>query len=321
MATTEVKHRARSMEEFRAGQREFGEAAMAARDAAPPFVTSPTDIIISPYGKCGTTMTQQALHTLRTRGDSDFDDISRVVPWIEMSPMLGIDLNAPQRAEPRLFKSHLSYKSVPKGARYVVPLRDPKDAFVSMFRFMEGWFLERGAVSIEDFFEGWVRGRGPEGEGYFDHLLGWWEVRDQANVLLLSYRRIVADPERYIRRVAEFAGIPLDDALLELTLERTSRSWMLAHKHQFDDALMREMSETRGGLPGGSDSAKVRASDGSHADELPPAIANRIDQLWSERITPVLRFADFAALEAELDRGQNLTPTFRQRNVIHGPSD
>ncbi len=300
MATIEVKHRARSMEEFCEGQREFGEEAIRARDAAAPFVTRPTDVIISPYGKCGTTMTQQAFHTLRTRGDTDFDDISRVVPWIEMSPMLGIDLNVSQRAEPRGFKSHLGYKSVPKGARYVVPLRDPKDAFVSMFRFMEGWFLEPGAVSIEDFFEGWVRGRGPEGEGYFDHLLGWWAVRDEPNVLLLSYRKIVADPQRYIRRLAQFAGIPLDDELLELTLERTSRAYMLAHKHQFDDALMRELSETKGGLPRGSDSAKVRNSDGSHSDELPPAIAERIDELWAERITPVLGFADFASLETEL---------------------
>ena len=66
----------------------------------------------------------------------DFDDISRVVPWIEMSPVLGVDLNAPQRAEPRGFKSHLGYGRIPKGARYVVSLRDPKDSFFSMYRFM-----------------------------------------------------------------------------------------------------------------------------------------------------------------------------------------
>src|SRR5689334_4509357 len=138
---TEVKRRARSMEEFRASQRALGEAVAAAREAVEPFVPGSTDVIISPYGKCGTTMLQQMFHTLRTRGDMDFDDISRVVPWIEMSPVLGLDLNAPQRAEPRGFKSHLSYRSVPKGARYVVSLRDPKDAVVSMYHFMEGWFL------------------------------------------------------------------------------------------------------------------------------------------------------------------------------------
>ncbi len=106
MATT-VGQRARTMDEFRTTQREFRDEAIAARDAAPPFVTRATDVIISPYGKCGTTMLQQMFHTLRTRGDTDFDDISRVVPWIEMSPMLGIDLNASQRAEPRGFRESL----------------------------------------------------------------------------------------------------------------------------------------------------------------------------------------------------------------------
>jgi Sulfotransferase domain len=297
---TRIKRRARSMEEFRAMQRLLFEVASGAREAAEPFVPSPTDIIISPYGKCGTTMLQQMFHTLRTRGDTDFDDISRVVPWIEMSPVLGIDLNAPQRAEPRGFKSHLSYKSVPKGARYVVSLRDPKDAFVSMYRFMEGWFLEPGAVPIEDFFEGWIKGRGPEGEGIWDHLLRWWAVRERPDVLLLSYRHVLRDPAGHIRRLANFAGIPIDEELLELTLDHSSRAYMLAHKDRFDDAMMRRLSEELGGLPAGSDSAKVRAGHPSHSDELPVALAERMDEIWSERITPELGFKSFSELEEAL---------------------
>src|SRR5690349_3987610 len=58
----------------------------------------PTDIVIAPYGKCGTTWLQQTFHTLRTRGDMDFDDISRVVPWIETAQACGLELDAPQRA-------------------------------------------------------------------------------------------------------------------------------------------------------------------------------------------------------------------------------
>jgi hypothetical protein len=298
---TQVKHRARSMDEFREGQRAFGEAAMAARAAAPPFVPRPTDVFISPYGKCGTTMLQQGFHTLRTRGDTDFDDISRVVPWLEMSPMLGIDLNAEQRGEPRGFKSHLGFGSLPEGARYLVSLRDPKDSFVSMFRFMEGWFIEPGAIPIEDFFEGWLKGRGAEGEGYWDHLLGWWAVRDRPNVMLTSYNRMVRDPANHLRRLADFIGVELDDELLELAVERTSRAWMLAHKDRFDDALMRGLSESKGGMPGGSDSAKVRAGvSGSHKEELPASIAERMDAIWAERVTPVLGFRDFAELEAAL---------------------
>lgn len=296
----ETKHRARSMDEFREGQRKFGEAAIAARDSAPPFAPRPSDIIISPYGKCGTTFLQQMFHTLRTGGDSDFDDISRVVPWIELSPLLGLDLNAEQRANPRGFKSHLSFTSVPKGARYLVSLRDPRDAFVSMYRFMTGWFIEPGAISMEDFFDGWRRG-GAEGEGYWGHLSSWWAMRESPDVLLFSYAKMVRDRAAHARRLAEFARIPADDALIALVADRTSRDYMLANKTRFDDAMMRAMSEDAGGLPPGSDSAKVRpGASGSHREELPPAIAEEMDAIWAETIEPALGFRDFAELEAAL---------------------
>jgi len=125
-------------------------------------------------------------------------------------------------------------------------------------------------------------------------------VRERPEVLLLSYRKMVADRAGHIRRLAEFAEIPLDGELLDLTLERTSRSYMLANKHRFDDALMRGFSESWGGLPPGSDSAKVRNSDGSHSDELPPSLSKRIDEIWAERITPVTGLASFAELEEAL---------------------
>jgi hypothetical protein len=293
----EPPHRARSLAEFRDAQLKFVEAGMAAKDRFAPFEPRLTDIIISPYGKCGTTLLQQTFHTLRTRGDMDFDDISRVVPWIEMSPMLGIDLNAEQRANPRGFKSHSGYATIPKGARYVVSLRDPKRAFISMFRFMEGWFIEPGAIPIEEYFEHWLKGRGAEGEGYWDHLKSWWAVRGQPNVLLLSYAQMARDPIPSIRRLADFAGIPLDDELLDLTVERTSRAFMLAHKDRFDDAMMRHFSETVAGMPPGSDSAKVR-----HGIEeaLPPAIFERMNAIWAEQITGPLGFADFAELDAAI---------------------
>jgi hypothetical protein len=48
----------------------------------------------------------------------DFDDISRVCPRIEISTDLGIDLNAEQKANPRVFKSHLDAGRIPKRGRY-----------------------------------------------------------------------------------------------------------------------------------------------------------------------------------------------------------
>jgi hypothetical protein len=295
----QTPHRARSMAELAQiqsrmmRQKDFAESVRSYRPR-------PTDIVISPFGKCGTTWLQQTFHTLRTRGDMDFDDISRVVPWIETARTLGLDLEAPQPAEPRGFKSHLPYDLTPKGARYVVSLRDPKDALVSLHRFMEGWFLEPGAVSVAEFAKGWLPSDRP-GPNYWSHLLSWWEQRDNPDVLLMSYEHMTADPERAVRALAAFSGTALDDALLELTLERSSIGFMLAHKDRFDDLMMRQMSERRCNLPPGSDSSKVvRGGVGGHRDVLPAEVAAALDDAWTWLITPKTGFANYAELEAAL---------------------
>ncbi|HEY2177417.1 MAG TPA: sulfotransferase domain-containing protein [Caulobacteraceae bacterium] len=284
-------------------QRRFGW-----REDAPLAIAAyrprPTDIVISPFGKCGTTWLQQTFHCLRTRGDMDFDDISRVVPWIETSRTLGIDLEAAQRAQPRGFKSHMSWREIPKGARYVVSLRDPKDALVSMYRFMEGWYLEPGAIPIADFAEPWI-GRA-DGMDYWSHLLSWWEQRDNPEVLLLAYEHMIRDPADHVARLAAFCGIELDEALAALTLERSSFAYMSAHKDRFDDKMMRQATEARCGLPAGSDSAKVRAGGvGGHKAVLPAETLAALDAKWESTIEPALGVADYESLLAELATGRN----------------
>jgi hypothetical protein len=293
--------RARSMEEFGATMgKAFVDAEIGASIAG--WRPRPTDVVIAPYGKCGTTWLQQIFHTLRTGGDMDFEDISGVVPWIETAAVLGIDINAEQRAEPRGFKSHLAHDALPPGAKGLVSLRDPKDALVSFYRFMEGWFIEPGAVPIEH-FAGMYLHRTVIGS-YWGHLLSWWKVRHDPNVLLLSYEHMIAEPQAAIRRVAAFCDLPQDDASLALALERSSIDFMLAHKDRFDDALMRRVSEVRCNLPPGSDSAKVRKGGvGGHKAELPAEIAAAMDAKWREIVTPVTGHADYAALEADLRAG------------------
>ena len=262
----------------------------------------PTDVIISPAGKCGTTLLQQLFHTLRTGGDMDFDDISRVVPWIETARALDLDINAEQVAQPRGFKSHLAWGLMPKGARYIVALRDPKDALVSMFRFMEGWFLEPGTVTLDTFVNAQISARG-HGRDHWAHLVSWWQQRDNPDVLVLSYEHIVADKALAIRRIAEFCDLPLDAGLMERTLQHTDRDFMLQHKDRFDDAMMRKISETRGGLPKGSDSAKVRASGGEQRrDELSAERLAQFDDIWQSDVAAQIDMPDFAALEESLRR-------------------
>jgi hypothetical protein len=294
-----VTRRARSMAEL--GELQARASSPERRQASiDSFHPRSGDVVISPYSKCGTTWLQQTFHTLRTRGDLDFDDISRVVPWIETASLLGIDLDAPQKAQPRGFKSHLAYDAIPKGARYIVSLRDPHDAALSHLRFMEGWWLEPGAVTVTEFVAARMSLRDSERD-YWHHLISWWEQRENPNVLLLTYEQMSANPEAHIRRIAAFCGIPLDDALLELTLERSSLAFMRAHKQLFDDRMMREAAEQMIGLEAGGDSAKVRAGRvGSHEHEMPPEAIAMLDAVWAETVAPRTGFANYRQLDEAL---------------------
>jgi hypothetical protein len=297
MIETELR-RARSMEELRSYQsRMLGmEDIMKAIGSYRP---RDTDIIISPFGKSGTTWLQQTFHCLRTGGDMDFDDISRVVPWIETAELLGIDLNAEQRGAPRGYKSHLAFPALPKGARYVVSFRDPRDSVVSMHKFMEGWFLEPGAVSV-DLFASWWIDRDPA-INYWAHFLTWWEQRDNPDVLLMSYEHMSDDPALAVRRLADFSGLTVDDRLMDLTLQHSSLDFMLRHKDKFDDLLMREASERLCGLPTGSEAAKVRKGGvGGYKNELSAETVAALDRRWAAVVTPETGLADYAAVDAEL---------------------
>ena len=253
----------------------------------------PTDVVITPFAKSGTTWTQQIVHCLRTRGDMDFDDISRVVPWIETSPGLGIDLDAEQKSNPRAFKSHLAWSEIPQGGRYIVVIRDPKDALYSLFKFIEGWFFEPGSIALDDYArEFFIRDR-----DYWKHLSSWWPRRNDDDVLLMAFEHMKLDLSGTIEYIADFADIKLDDELKEITEEHASLKFMLQHKNKFDDLLMREMSEQVASLPPGSDSAKVRVGGvGEHAQHLSDDISAELDAIWHEEISEKFEFENYQAL-------------------------
>lgn len=265
----------------------------ASLEAGRAFVPRPTDVIISPFAKCGTTWLQQIVHTLRTGGDLDFDDISRVVPWIETALDLGIDLDAEQRGEPRAFKSHMAGDVVPAGARCIVASRDPRDAMVSAHKFFEGWFFEPGAIDVETL----ARAHFLATRDYYTHLASWWRRRDEPDVLFLAYEHMLREPRAAVARIASFIGIDADDALLDVALEQSSITSMKVHAAKYDDLMMRTRSETACDLPPGSDSSKVRSGgSGSHRSEMSPALLAEFDAAWRETMGAEFGLASYAAL-------------------------
>jgi hypothetical protein len=270
-----------------------------------PLVTQPGDVYITSWAKSGTTLMQQMFHQIRMvaatgAGDMDFDDISRMTPWEDTALPLDFDMNVAQRAQPRGFKSHREYERLPADARYIVTLRDPKETFVSYFRFLDGWHIEPGSIPIEDFYPMWLGG-GPGGCDYATHLLSWYARRDAPDTLLATYRWAAKNRSAMILRMADFLGLALTPEQAAIVLDMTSRDFMHAHKDRFDDAMFCKVLEERIGVPAASDSSKVQAV-ASDAGAVPQVIAEKIDAMWAERIAPVTGHADFASLAAALDQ-------------------
>jgi hypothetical protein len=271
------------------------------RERGLAFKPRPSDIIISPYAKSGTTWLQQITHGLRTRGSMEFDEITAVTPWIEVAYDVGWDLDAPQTAEPRLYKSHLSWHDIPKGGRYICSFRHPYDAFVSFYRFFEGWMFEPGTISLEKLLSWrWPQDKADR-EGYWYHLSSWWEQRHSKDVLLLCYEDMKTDLPSTVRRIARFMGIRLDDALLDLVCLHSSREFMLAHRDQFDERYMRQIGGKRAGLPPAIDTDKVTAGASNEARyQLSTAQKKMLDNIWQEQISTKFGLKNYEELRQSL---------------------
>lgn len=263
----------------------------------------PSDLFISPYAKCGTTWVQQIVHGLRTRGDMNFDDIMRVMPWVEMAHWAALDMNAPQPGGFQAFKSHLSYKSIPKGGRYIVPLRDPKDALVSFYNFLNGYWWQTNALSISDFAHEYYLQFQEDvwDNNYWGHLIPWWEQRQNPQVLLLTYEGMKAELPAAVQTIADFLAIELDAELFEIVVRQASLEFMRAHEPKFADPIMLAATANHGWLPPNDTISKVKTGRvGDHRTELPAEIGAEMDVIWRETVEPRTGLASYQALRAAL---------------------
>jgi hypothetical protein len=261
------------------------------------YKPDPTDVFIVTPAKCGTTWMQQIVHGLRTRGSMEFDEISRVVPWINLAYDCGIDIYAPQAAEPRAFKTHSPLDETPKGGKYIVIVRDPHDALLSHYLFFENFFFEKGAIDIETF----ARDHYIPGRNIHKHILALWGRRKDSDVLPLCYENMKAHFPQTVERVAEFIGVPLDDELREIVLKQSDIKFMQAHADQFEDHIIRKARGPAMNLPLDGKLNKVRNGQVGEAKlKVPDEIKKELDEVWRVEITPKTGLNSYEDLRKEL---------------------
>jgi hypothetical protein len=261
------------------------------------YKPDPTDVFIVTPPKCGTTWMQQIVHGLRTRGSMDFDEITRVVPWINMAHDMGIDIEAPQVAHPRAFKTHTTLDEVPRGGKYIVIVRDPCDALLSDYHFMEGMFFEKGSISLETF----AREEFIPGHDIHKHIMAFWHRRGDEDLLPLCYENMKADLPRSVEKVAQFIGISLDEELKQIVLRQSDIKFMQEHKDQFEDHIIRKARGAAMELPPDGRLNKVRNGLVGEAKQVvPDAIRQDLDDLWQKEITLKIGLNSYEELRNQL---------------------
>lgn len=152
-----------------------------------------------------------------------------------------------QVANPRLFKSHERFNTVPKGAKYIYVARHPLDAFVSFYHFMPAYMgLPPGAVSMPEFADAIFAGVSVSG-GIWGHYAAWWARRHDPNVLWVFFEDLKDDLPSAVLRIAAFMGLDTrDEELMALAAEKSAFSFMSARGAQFDDHFLRNKVSSNG---------------------------------------------------------------------------
>lgn len=274
---------------------------------AQQYRAHPGDIIISTFPKTGTSWMQQICHQLRTGGDTDFDEITEVVPWLEVCPSLMIDIDAiPHKATPRCFKSHQLLGALAHleedGARFICTMRDPEKTIISHFKFMHSHGHQSTAShNINEFIQSsFTLGSDVEGDlspqfggTLWDQYAEYWRCKDHPNVTVLVFEHLVEDLQPHLEGLNTFMGlVPLEANRRAIVLEYSHRKWMESHSEMFDDHCLGARINTLKGVQFDAVSKVGHDIKDSkvvvNLNEKSKAI---MAQMWQEKMEPVTGYS------------------------------
>jgi hypothetical protein len=237
------------------------------------------DVVACCYSKSGTTWLLQITVQIAFRGKAEFDDLHQIVPWPDAPQNLAryvipLSNTSTQELAPtslRVIKTHYALGAVPfvPGARYIALVRDPKDVCVSFYHYVRRLFWGPLTPSVEHWVNAFLS---PDlaPEYWPKHLSSYWEVREQDNVLFLTFEEMKQDLGRAVQRIAHFMDVDLTREEFEQVVHRSSFSYMKQNRNKFDPGQI---------FPWGAANANlVRRGESGRSDELlSEALQNRID--------------------------------------------
>lgn len=203
-------------------------------DKLKDFPLRPDDIFIVTFPKSGTNWTRQIVRLVLNNGGDDGRGLEDpgIIPWLTAMGRHSSFTEA--MPSPRAFFAHMSYDTMHGGppntspAKYIYVARNPKDALVSMYyHFISGGKYLGFSGQWDDLFEVFMNGRMYFGS-WFDHVLGWWEHKDNPNILFLKYEDMKKDLPGAVRTIAKFIDVDLKPNVIEKIAEQSTIDSMKA---------------------------------------------------------------------------------------------
>ncbi|XP_055944960.1 sulfotransferase 1C4-like isoform X2 [Argiope bruennichi] len=238
----------------------------------------PYDVFVVTYPKCGTTWMMQIALLILHEGQlpESTEEYFACTPYLEM---LGAEV-VEKMPRPSPIRSHLPFDMIPfaKHAKYIYVARNPKDCCISLYhhtKMFPAYGFSNG--SFDDFFKVFIRGE-TDYNDYFDHLLSWYEHKDDDNVFFITYEQLKDDTKGAVMQIADFLGpqygkmVRENSKILNNILHYSSFDFMKQDTFAlWKDALQispQALSETK--LPPGLVSWAESAVDSHYGCKMPP---------------------------------------------------
>ncbi|XP_019628514.1 PREDICTED: sulfotransferase family cytosolic 1B member 1-like [Branchiostoma belcheri] len=204
-------------------------------DVIPDYVIRDDDVVIVTYPKAGTNWIIEIVNKLlRAAGKTDVT--TEDIPWaIESTlPQFGQPGHVilKDQPSPRILHTHLPYHLAPNmvtnpegKVKAIVLMRNPKDTVVSSHHFNRKMQASLGAPSDvtpwDKYLQCFLDGKVMYGD-FYDHALGWWQMRDDPHFLFLKYEDMKKDLSSVVMKIKEFLDITLDDVTTASIIESFS---------------------------------------------------------------------------------------------------
>jgi hypothetical protein len=243
------------------------------------------DVVVSSYFKSGTNWMLQIATQIAWRGHAEFGHIHDVVPWPELPARLKntVDFHAVDPAQCptrlRVVKTHFAPgRGVPfnQAARYICVVRDPKAVFESSYPFIRHSSMGPLMPSLPNWLDMYLSDDALFGS-WADFTAACWSLREQPNVLFLTYEAMKRDLGGTIDKVASFIGVALTPGERQAVLEQASFGTMKQIEHKFDPIGI--------GPPWARpEGAMLRKGEGKPGQELLPGSHAMIDAWCRQRL-------------------------------------